>query len=190
MPQIFTRLRQGVPGRFLAALAIAFGFVVFLAVDQQHWWRLKPDYAFGWLVPVFVVYLVSDRWARLQEIFRGAGSSPLPRWLRAVVSLLAALVFVFGLLFFLLGAAYRAASGVTQPGSLALAIGFSGVLLGMVYFNAPDGTVGSGPASARRGGSAFGILRSDARLRASALFLFPPSSGCFRRRSPPPWRMP
>jgi exosortase len=177
MPLFLHRIRQGFPSRFLGALAIALGFVIFLAVDQQHWWRLKPDYAFGWLVPVFVVYLVADRWAALRALFQGAGRSPLPGWLRAAVSAAAALCFGTGLAFFLLGAAYRAASGVTQPGSLALAIGFSGVLLGMIYFNAPDGCVRSASIADGRGASAdMGVLaslRSDARLRVSALFLFP-----------------
>jgi exosortase len=170
---ILDRIRRGVPDGFLAALAIAFCFVVFLAADQQHWWRLKPDYAFGWLVPVFVVYLVADRWPKLREIFRGAGPSPLPRWLRAVVSSLVAFWFGLGLAFFLLGAAYRAATGITQPGSLALAVGFSGVLFGMIYFNVPDGRVGPVPAAGAQGEGIFRSLCADARLRASALFLFP-----------------
>ena len=177
MPHILSRPLQGVPRRFLGALTVALAFVVFLAVDQQHWWRLKPDYAFGWLVPVFVVYLVADRWPRLRAIFAGAGESPLPAWLRAVVSTAAALCLGLGLAFFLLGAAYRAASGVTQPGSLALAIGFSGVLLGMIYFNVPDGCVRApqgedGKGSAAPGG-ALALLCADTRLRVSALFLFP-----------------
>lgn len=177
MPKLLSRLCQGVPDRFLVALAIALGFVVFLAVDQQHWWRLKPDYAFGWLVPVFVVYLVVDRWPALRKNFCHAGESPLPPWLRAIVSAAAALCFGLGLAVFLLGAAYRAASGVTQPGSLALAIGFSGVLLGMIYFNAPDGCVRAAPLGEDDGrtmpAGISGLLCTDARLRVSALFLFP-----------------
>ena len=167
-PRTLNRIFQGIPGAFLAAMAIALGFVAFLAVDQQHWWRLKPDYAFGWLVPVFVVYLVTDRWPRLREMFRGEGRSAMPGWLRALVSTAAALGFGLGLALFMLGAAYRAASGATQPGSLILAMGFCGVLLGMVYFNVPDVRVG-----APRPEGILGSLRSDARLRATGLFLFP-----------------
>lgn len=67
---------------------------------------------------------------------------------------------------FLMGAVYRAGSGSSQPGSLALAFGFSGVLLGVVYFNVPNGRLGE-PVSGWR------ALGADARLRAAALFLFP-----------------
>jgi exosortase/archaeosortase family protein len=168
MQKILNRLRTGVPDRFLATLAVALAFMVFLTVDQIHWWRLKPDYAFGWLVPAFVVYLVIDRWPKLREVFRASGPSPLPRQMRGAMSVVAGLTLVWGLMVFLLGAFYRAGAGVTQPGSLALAIGFSGVLLGMVYFNVPDGQVGGcQPATG------WLTLRTDARLRAAALFLFP-----------------
>jgi exosortase/archaeosortase family protein len=168
MQNSLNQLRADIPVRFLAALAVALAFIVFLTVDQMHWWQLKPDYAFGWLVPVFVVYIVVDRWPRLQEIFRAAGPSPLPRGLRNTTSVIAGLMLGWGLLVFLLGAFYRAGSGSTQPGSLALATGFSAVLLGMIYFNVPDGRVGQGPSA-----TGWRALRTDARLRAAALFLFP-----------------
>ena len=167
MPKILSRLLPGIPERFLVALALALAFVAFLTVDQIHWWNSKPDYAFGWLVPAFVVYLIYDRWAKLREIFRSAGPSPLPPWLRSVVAIAGGLALGVGLLFFFVGAVYRAGSGVTQPGSLAMAVGFSGVLLGMIYFNVPDGRVGEAPANGWR------ALWSDARLRAVTLFVFP-----------------
>ena len=168
MPNVLIRLPAGIPRRFLATLALALAFTIFLTVDQMHWWRLKPDYAFGWLVPAFIVYLVVDRWPRLREIFRATDPSPLPRWLRRMTSIGAGLAFGGGLIFFLLGAFYRAGEGETLPGSLALAMGFSGVLLGMVYFNVPDGRVGEVPPT-----NGWQSLPADARLRATALFLFP-----------------
>jgi exosortase/archaeosortase family protein len=169
MTAFLDQIRAGVPPRFLAALAVALGFVVFLTVDQMHWWQLKPDYAFGWLVPLFVVYLVHERWPKLQGIFRAAaGPSPLPGWLRRACSATAGLALGGGLLLFLLAALYRAGVGSTQPGSLMLAAGFSGVLLGMIYFNVPDGRVGeAAPTPGWR------ALRADARLQATMLFLFP-----------------
>lgn len=168
MPKLLERLSADVPASFWAALAVAFAFMGFLIVDQSHWWQLKPDYAFGWLVPVFVLYMVWDRWGALRGILRSRGSSPLPAWMRRTVSSLAGVTLGFGLLFFLLGAVYRGGAGATQPGSLALAAGFSCLLLGMIYFNAPDGTLGEAPAV-----SVWQALRLDARLRAAALFLFP-----------------
>jgi exosortase len=177
MPKLLSRLRRGIPNRFLAALATGLGFMIFLVADQQHWWSTNPDYSFGWLVPVFVVYLITDRWPKLREIFRGAAPSPLGGWLRTAVTSAATMVFGLGLALFFLGAAYRSATGATQPGSFALAVGFSGVLLGIIYFNAPDVQIGPG-ASLERSGSprGAGILArmvADGRLRATALFLFP-----------------
>jgi exosortase len=166
MIKLLRRAGPEVPDRFFAALALALAFVVFLTLDQMHWWQLKPDYAFGWLVPAFVVYVVVDRWPTLRKFFSASGPSPLPRALRWTCAAAAGLSLGLGLLFFLVGAVYRAGSGVTQPGSLALAIGFSGMLLGMIYFNVPDGRIGP-PVTG------WGALRADARLRATALFLFP-----------------
>ena len=166
MPKLLSRLRSGAPDSFLAALAVALAFGLFLVVDQKHWWQLKPDYAFGWLVPVFVVYLVYDRWSKLQGLFRAGGASPLARGTQVGLRVVASLILAFGATVFLFGAVYRAGAGATQPGSLALAVGFSGVLLGMVYLNVPDGRVGETA-------SGWSVFRTDARLRVTALFLFP-----------------
>lgn len=168
MAKFFSRLRAEVPGRFLAALGLALAFMVFLTVDQAHWWQLKPDYTFGWLVPIFVVYLIVDRWPRLRAIARATTSNPLPRPLRITVSVMAGVIFAGGLALFLLGALYRASLGATQPGSLALAIGFAGMLLGLIYFNLPDGRLGG-----QQPVTVWGMLWVDARLRGAALFLFP-----------------
>lgn len=168
MPKILSRLLPGIPERFLVALALGLAFVVCLTLDQMHWWQSKPDYAFGWLVPFFVVYLIFDRWEKLREIFRATGPGPLPRGLQRAVSGAAGLVLGAGLALFLLGAVYRAGSGVTQPGSLALAVGFSGVLLGLIYFNVPEGRIAETEPS-----TGWRALRADARLRAATLFLFP-----------------
>jgi exosortase len=161
------KFRAGMAPPLLAALVVAAAFVVFLTVDQSHWWRLKADYTFGWLVPAFVAYLVYDRWLKLQTILQRPGASPLPRGLHRLVLGLAGAGFAGGLLIFLFGAIYRAGEGASQPGSLALAVGFSGVLLGMVYFSVPEGSATPNPLAGWR------AVRSDARLRATALFLFP-----------------
>ena len=166
MLKLLSRLRSGAPDSFLAALAVALAFMVFLVVDQKHWWQLKPDYAFGWLVPVFVVFIVYDRWARLQALFRAPGPSPLSRPTQALLRVVAGLILTGGLVFFLFGAIYRAGAGATQPGSLALALGFAGLLLGMIYFNAPDGRVGEAVVG-------WAVFRADVRLRVTAWFLFP-----------------
>jgi exosortase/archaeosortase family protein len=154
--------------QFLAALAVAAVFAAVVVFDQSHWWRLKPEYMFGWLVPFFVGFVLLERWARLKATMHGEGESPLPAAVRLAVRGGFMLAMAAGGLFFLLGALYRAGSGVTQPGSLAMAIGFAGLLLGMVYFNVPAGRVGE---AAPRG--FWRAINADAQLQAVALFVFP-----------------
>ncbi len=150
------------------ALLVASGFVAFITVDQSHWWRLKPDYAFGWLVPIFVVFLVADRWRKLRNIVNSGGKSPLPRWLKSVTGFAAGAALGVGLVIFILGAIYRADEGSSQPGSFALAAGFSGILIGMIYLNTPEGRIAD-----PRAGLGWRAIREDARVKAASLFLFP-----------------
>ena len=44
---------------------------------------------------------------------------------------------------FLLGAFYRAGAGPSHPGSLALAMGTSAIVLSLVFVNAPDPVSGA-----------------------------------------------
>ena len=134
MPNPPDRSVKGVPARFAVALGVATAFVAFLTIDQSHWWRLKPDYAFGWLVPALVLFIIVDRWQRIRATLNPTAPSPLPRWLKTLASVVAGLALGLGLLIFILGALYRASEGASQPGSIALAAGFSGILLGMIYF--------------------------------------------------------
>jgi len=165
---MLARLRQDVPDRLLGALFVGLCFVIFLTVDQAYWWRLKPDYLFGWLVPILVGYVVADRWPRLRSIVKSTEPIPLPALARNALGFGFAAALVAGLGLFLFGGLYRAGFGSTQPGSLALAAGFGGIVLGMIYFNTPAGRIGSVAP-----GSLWGALLSDARLAAVALFVFP-----------------
>jgi exosortase/archaeosortase family protein len=145
------------PPRLAAVLGLAALFMIFLTLDQMHWWQLKPDYMFGWLVPVLIVYIIYDRWPKIGRLAAGEGARPLSPTLDTACTLFMSLALLGGAGIFLLGALYRGGSGPTQPGSLALALGFAGLLLGMIYFNAPRPAHGA----------------TDARLRLTALFLFP-----------------
>lgn len=158
-------LRAAVPGHFLAALALAAGFLLFVAWDQSHWWRVKQDYTFGWLVPAFVAFVVHDRWARIVAAVRACGEPGSPRarggW-KWVLRLAVGASLGFGVLMFLLGAFYRAGAGTSQPGTLAITMGTVGILLPLLFLNAPDS-----PSPGAAG------LLGDARVRLTGLFLFP-----------------
>ncbi len=149
-----------------AFLLVAVAYMLFLTIDQAHWWQLKADYSFGWLVPVFVAYLVYERWPLLKACVRPAVASPLPSWRQRAVALVASGTLAAGLAFFAMGALYRAGSGPSQPGSLAMATGFALTLPAMACLSVPAGGV------MREGGPAGPVVR-DARLRVVGLLVFP-----------------
>lgn len=154
-----------VPAPFLTALLLGAGFMAFVAWDQSHWWRVKEDYGFGWLVPLFTVFVVYDRWPKIEAALNACAAPASPRASGAwggVQTAFVASVMVLGVLFFLLGAFYRAGAGTSQPGTLALTLGMIGIVLPLIYFNAP---VAAAPSDARWNG--------DARVRLAMLFLFP-----------------
>jgi exosortase/archaeosortase family protein len=151
-------VRERVPGFLFVGAA----YVIFLTVDQMHWWQLRTDYSFGWLVPLFAGYVLWERWPQLRDCTRPAGPSPLGAPGRVLLTTLAGVMVAIGLAVFALGALYRASSGITQPGSLALAAGFACLFPAMAYLGTPDGGVGRSTAK-----------WSDARWRAASLVLFP-----------------
>jgi exosortase/archaeosortase family protein len=165
MPSAWKNLRATVPGPFLAALGLAAGFLAFVAWDQSHWWRVKQDYTFGWLVPAFVIFVVHDRWPRILATLRACAAEGSPRaagWQKWLLRLLVGASLTFGVLMFLLGSFYRAGAGTSQPGTLAITLGMIGILLPLLFINAPET-----PSPTR------GNLFADARVRLTAWFLFP-----------------
>lgn len=170
------------PGSFVAALALAGGFVAFVAWDQSHWWRVKEDYTFGWLVPLFTTYAVYDRWPQIRARLTEAGrSAPAVGWVRWTLNVAATLGMVGGALFFLLGAFYRAGAGTSQPGTFALTSGMVAIVLSLLFFNVPcfaeasqgkpvGGESDESKLPAVRGWRA---LFNEPRFRVAALFIFP-----------------
>lgn len=159
------------PAHFLAALGLAGGFMAFVAWDQSHWWRVKEDYSFGWLVPLFTAYAIYDRWpqitARIAEAGAGGGG---PAWARWTLNVAAVFGLTGGALFFLLGAFYRAGAGTSQPGTFALTCGMAGIVLPLLFFNVPTGAPVNSPGAGRGG---VGALWNEPRFRVAALFIFP-----------------
>ncbi len=156
MTALWKKWTDTVPAPFLTALLLGAGFLGFVAWDQSHWWQAKSDYSFGWLVPLFVAYVVHDRWPRILSALRHGAEPDFPPaggrqehgWLAAAYVTLGA-----GAGMFLLGALYRAGNGASYPGTLALTLGASTLLLALLFVSAP------GPVSTRR--------------QLAALFVFP-----------------
>jgi exosortase len=165
MSAFWKQLRGTVPGPFLAALGLALGFIAFTAWDQSHWWRVKQDYSFGWLVPLFVLFVVRDRWPRILGAINTCAADRSPRaagWQKWLLRVAVGASLLSGVVMFLLGSFYRAGAGTSQPGTLAITLGMIGILLPLLLINAPD-SASSAPAG----------LFADARVRLTGLFLFP-----------------
>src|SRR5438105_4919833 len=69
MRRLWVQLRSTVPGSFLAALGLSAGFLAFVAWDQSHWWRVKEDYSFGWLLREGRAGLFADARTHLVGLF-------------------------------------------------------------------------------------------------------------------------
>ena len=173
-----------IPSSFLGGLVLAAGLMAFTAWDQSYWWRMKEDYSFGWLVPLFVAYVVYARWPQLaarasagelgnREIGKSgnppessrpvAGSSAAIAgigWIDRLAPLAAALLLIAGAALFLSGAFYRAAAGVTHLSTVAITLGMAGTVLAAIYFLAP--TSAASPAG-----------RITDRRAMVCLFIFP-----------------
>ena len=175
MNSLWKRMTATVPASFLAALLLAGGFLAFVAWDQSHWWRVKEDYSFGWLVPVFVAFVIYDRWPKILATLTECaadGSRRAAGWHKWLLRLVAGASLAFGALMFLLGSFYRAGAGTSQPGTLAITLGAVGILLPLLWLNAPTlaDAVEGGPEASRH---APGTIFTDARVRLAGLFLFP-----------------
>jgi len=140
---------------FAWALGISAGFLAFVTWDQSYWWRNNEDYGFGWLTPVFVVYVVHQRWPQIAALViqmeprcahRGglekhdAVRTPRPQhkragWARIVGVSIAAVSLAWGVLWFLLGAFYRASAGPSNPGTLAITMGAVCTSVGLLYWS-------------------------------------------------------
>ncbi|MEX0330883.1 MAG: exosortase/archaeosortase family protein [Puniceicoccaceae bacterium] len=150
-----------------AAYALA-GLSLFLIWDQHHWWKLRDEYAFGFIVPLFVAYILYERWPLIAGGLIGEeDSSPkdgaskgslilVDRGLQAI----SLLMVLGGLLSFLLGVLYRAMEGQNLIASNFLAFGYANILLGGAYLY----------SGRRAGGETIGLPE---RWHLAMLFLFP-----------------
>ena len=168
MANFFQDVKEGlapVPGLFRAALSLAVGFMGFVTWDQAHWWSVKADYSFGWLVPAFVIFVVYDRWPKITAalaVCAAVGSVRAKGWRAWVLGSAVGMMLLLGAGFFLLGAFYRAGAGSSQPGTLAITLGMIGVVLPLLWLNAPESAEPVG-----------GGIFEDARVRLAGLFIFP-----------------
>ncbi|MFA5256615.1 MAG: exosortase/archaeosortase family protein [Opitutales bacterium] len=103
---------------------------VWITFDLSHWWALKDDYSFGYLVPVFSAYVLYDRWPRIAAQFDpSAARPPAPAHTVRWMDWLGLIGLVGSCLVFATGVLYRAYAGVSLPGSFLMTVSFSGIAL-------------------------------------------------------------
>lgn len=144
------------------------GLAGFLAWDQSYWWKLREEYAFGFIVPLFVAYVLYERWPRLHRGLAGWGGSgssqpvdPARKSLPSrLIEMLALLMLVGGLFCFLAGALYKTMEGRNLISSNLLSFGFANIVLGTAYLLA-----------GRRSDGA--VIPLPERWNLALLFLFP-----------------
>lgn len=140
----------------LGVLGVIFAFLVW---DQQHWWRLRDEYLFGFLVPVFVFWVINERKGLLRlslSVSAGRGdldterlwhrqlvsarNDPWPAWAEVVCRIMAISAAVVGFMGVVFGALYRAMEGHNLVTTQLLAL--AGVLLvlsgGFLFFDRRD----------------------------------------------------
>jgi exosortase len=166
MKQFWQTFVAAVPMPFAGALLVAFAFWGFVSWDQSHWWSTKEDYGFGWLVPAFVAFVIHDRWPRIGAAAAACAAPDSPRAGKGagvLLNLLAYGAMFGGAAFFLLGSFFRAGTGASYPGTLAITLGTIALVLPLLFINTPQAP------STRPGAGIFG----DARVKLVSLFIFP-----------------
>jgi exosortase len=125
--------------------------MVFASWNQSYWWRTLEDDNFGWLTPVFAVFIIYDRRAEIFSAWtncRSVGRDSSRRWCGIITNTLALAVFGFGILTFVIGAADRAGGGHSFKGTFIGSFGVSLLILSLAWLTAPapagDGAVVTG----------------------------------------------
>lgn len=166
MKALWQKLLAAVPMPFAGALVVAAAFWLFVSWDQSHWWSVKEDYGFGWLVPAFVGYVIHERWGRITAAAAACAAPDSPRAAGISRGLLHFVVYATmagGASLFFIGSFYRAGAGPSYPGTLAITLGTAALILPLLFINAPE-------SDSARGGAKW---LDDARVRLVSLFVFP-----------------
>lgn len=139
--------------------------MVFASWNQSYWWRTLEDDHFGWLTPVFAVFIIYDRRTEIFSAWnncRSAGQARSRGWYGIIISAVAIVVFGFGILAFVIGAADRAGGGHSFKGTFIGSFGVSLLMLSLAWLTAP----------APSGDTAV-VVGSDPRIVLCRCLIFP-----------------
>ncbi len=127
---------------------------VVLLFDQVKCWNSKDDYLFGYLVPVFVAFVLKERWPKICSIFSGEKSDEddefelpkfikpgvmAPKWLEVIFGA----GMIFSLLVFSTGALGSVIYGIDAFTTYQNTAGFVGICLGAAWFASADNSSGN-----------------------------------------------
>jgi exosortase/archaeosortase family protein len=149
------------------ALGLTAGLLAFVAYDQSHWWASEPDYAFGFLTPLFCLYITCERWPLVNRSLDAAQAPGAPRMQGLRGFLVGAGAFALlgvGGVGVTLGSLMRADSSVAEPSAtLTITLGSIFASFGLLFICIPAPPAGSAARS----------LGRDSRLSVLSLFVFP-----------------
>lgn len=168
--------RASYPRAAEQAAVIALLFGVYLAWEQSYYWRKIDEYSFGWLVPVFIAYLLRERWPLVRAHFFGVQAAvasprksrfspkakpivpPDAPWfarLQGRMPLLERLARMgawTGFALFIVGAFFTAAMGSTPEWTLWVTLGTMSVVVSMAFLASGTDASGASVSLSRRVG--------------------------------------
>lgn len=132
------------------AAVMLFLYLMVTIWDQSGWWISDEEYHFGFLVPLFVGFVLMERWPSLRSIIVDGGDLQKPlvetegvevsswvndkRWLKGVITFFLSCMALGGMLVFLLGGVIRLAEGgLSVPSTVLFAMSFGAIVLSLPY---------------------------------------------------------
>lgn len=138
--------------------ALVMGIIVVQPLSQT--WSSRQDYSFGYLMPLFALYILYDRWNKIFGFFETPSVSNVVYGFKdKLVVAFFGLMFLCAMIVFLMGTFFYSMTGNFGAPSFIMTFGFSFALFSMAFF-----------ASQR---DSFGNLKPiNARLAFTSLFVF------------------
>ena len=132
------------------ATVMLFLYLLVTIWDQFGWWIRDEEYHFGFLIPLFVGFVLMERWPTLKSILLDGGDLEKPlvdaenievpgwfrdrRWLQRLVVFIFSSMALGGMLVFLLGGVIRLAEGgLSVPSTVLFAMSFAAIALSMPF---------------------------------------------------------
>ena len=104
--------------------------------DQSYWWESRDEYSFGYLVPLFALYVIYDRKELILSLLTKVdGSSSADQKANGlwICNFIALSGFIAGVFLYLVGGLLRVATMPQNPATLAISMGFALMLLSSVF---------------------------------------------------------